>query len=171
MTSGFRFEDTYSELLFEEEAGSFVLDDIATTVVPTPVYSVDWKSTSSWADRIGITVPDVIAPISTDSFVISETMTFGKLVITADGPVDSTVIGIAIVLWDERGNPISVNSGNITLSGWLTNSDGNFIASNAFGLDPPGSLFIDVSLASGYTALVQSIVPSGSPINIHCKLI
>ena len=89
--------------------------------------------------------------------------------ITADGTAMSASIGIAVVLWDERGNPISVNSGMLTLSGWCKNAAGNYIAANGYGVTPPGFLAVDVSLAAGYTVLVQSIIPSGS-VNLHTKL-
>ena len=78
-------------------------------------------------------------------------------------------IGIAVVLWDERGNPISVTSLAITLSGWCKNAGGNYIGANGGTTYAPGFLAVDVSLAAGYTVLVQSIIPSGS-VNLHTKL-
>ena len=60
----------------------------------------------------------------------------GTLVITADGTAMSMAIGIAVVLWDERGNPISVNSGMLTLSGWCKNAAGNYITANGYGIRP-----------------------------------
>ena len=104
-----------------------------------------------------------------DGLVITGTAQAGTLVITADGTAMSASIGIAVVLWDERGNPISVNSGMLTLSGWCKNAAGNYIAANGYGVTPPGFLAVDVSLAAGYTVLVQSIIPSGS-VNLHTKL-
>ena len=93
----------------------------------------------------------------------------GTLVITADGTAQSMTIGIAVVLWDERGNPISVTSLAITLSGWCKNAGGNYIGANGGTTYAPGFLAVDVSLAAGYTVLVQSIIPSGS-VNLHTKL-
>jgi len=122
-----------------------------------------------WTDRTGITAPDVTGPLSTTRLVITGTAQAGTLVITADGTAMSASIGIAVVLWDERGNPISVNSGMLTLSGWCKNAAGNYIAANGYGVTPPGFLAVDVSLAAGYTVLVQSIIPSGS-VNLHTKL-
>ncbi len=122
----------------------------------------------SWTDRTGITTPDVTGPLSTTGLVITGTAQAGTLVITADGTAMSMAIGIAVVLWDERGNPISVNSGMLTLSGWCKNAAGNYITANGYGT-APGFLAVDVSLAAGYTVLVQSIIPSGS-VNLHTKL-
>ena len=67
----------------------------------------------------------------------------GTLVITADGTAMSQSIGVAVVLWDERGNPISVNSGMLTLSGWCKNAAGNYITANGYGT-APGFLAVDV---------------------------
>ena len=126
------------------------------------------KTAFSWTDRTGITTPDVTGPLSTTGLVITGTAQAGTLVITADGTAMSMAIGIAVVLWDERGNPISVNSGMLTLSGWCKNAAGNYITANGYGI-APGFLAVDVSLAAGYTVLVQSIIPSGS-VNLHTKL-
>ena len=126
------------------------------------------KTAFSWTDRTRITKPDVTGPLSTTGLVITGTAQAGTLVITADGTAMSASIGIAVVLWDERGNPISVNSGMLTLSGWCKNAAGNYIAANGYGVTPPGFLAVDVSLAAGYTVLVQSIIPSGS-VNLHTK--
>ena len=123
----------------------------------------------SWTDRNGITTPDVTGPLSTTGLMITGTANAGTLVVTADGTAMSMSIGVAIVLWDERGNPISVNSGTIMLSGWCKNAARNYIAANGYGVTPPGFLAVDVSLAAGYTVLVQSIIPSGS-VNLHTKL-
>ena len=123
----------------------------------------------SWTDRTGITTPDVTGPLLTTGLAITGTANAGTLVVTADGTAMSMAIGIAVVLWDERGNPISVSSGMLTLSGWCKNAAGNYIAANGYGVTPPGFLAIDASLAAGYTVLVQSIIPSGS-VNLHTKL-
>ena len=80
-------------------------------------------------------------------------------------------IGIAVVLWDElRGNPISVTSLAITLSGWCKNAGGNYTGANGGTTYAPGFLAVDVSLAAGYTVLVQSIIPSAGSVNLHTKL-
>jgi hypothetical protein len=138
-------------------------------VSPDPVFVVYPKTTYGWTDREGITTPDVTGPISTTGLVITPTFSAGTLVVSADGTPGSTSIGIAVVLWDERGNPISVNSGTIMLSGWCKNAAGNYIAANGYGVNPPGFLAVDVSLSSGFTVLVQSIIPSGT-VNLHAKL-
>ena len=144
----------------------------ALELVPDPrsrcraVYPKTWYA---WTDRTGITKPDVTGPASRQLRLVIRTADAGTLVITADGTAMSMTIGIAVVLWDERGNPISVNSGMLTLSGWCKNAAGNYIAANGYGVTPPGFLAVDVSLAAGYTVLVQSIIPSGS-VNLHTKL-
>ena len=69
------------------------------------------KTWYAWTDRTGITKPDVTGPLSTTCCDPGTTADAGTLVITADGTAMSMTIGIAVVLWDERGNPISVNSG------------------------------------------------------------
>ena len=83
-----------------------------------------------WTDRTGITTPDVTGPLSTTGLVITGTAQAGTLVITADGTAMSASIGIAVVLWDERGNPDFSQSGMLTLSGWCKNAAGNYIAAN-----------------------------------------
>ena len=79
------------------------------------------------------------ALLSSPTLTPVSTADAGTLVITADGTAMSMAIGIAVVLWDERGNPISVNSGMITLSGWCKNAAGNYIAANGYGVPPQGS--------------------------------
>ncbi len=130
------------------------------------VYPKTWYA---WTDRTGITKPDVTGPCQLANLTPVSTADAGTLVITADGTVGSMPIGIAVVLWDERTNPISVNSGMLTLSGWCKNAAGNYITANGYGT-APGFLAVDVSLAAGYTVLVQSIIPSGT-VNLHTKLL
>jgi|SRR5208282_912657 len=137
-------------------------------LAPDPVYVVYPKTTYAWVDRTGITVPDVTGSRLTTGLVITGTGQSGTLVVTADGTASSMTIGIAIVLWDERNDPISVVSGTIILSGWLKNPAGNYITANGYGITP-GFLAVDVSFAAGYTVLVQSINPSGT-VNLHSKL-
>ena len=156
-------------------AGLVSLNGIAfTAVMPVPatleqVCVVYPKTAYTWTDRMGVKVPDVTGPLLTTGLAITGTANAGTLVVAADGTAMSMSIGVAVVLWDERGNPISVNSGTIMLSGWCKNAAGNYIAANGYGVTPPGFLAIDVSLAAGYTVLVQSIIPSGS-VNLHTKL-
>ena len=113
--------------------------------------------------------PDISGPYSLANLTPCPAADAGTLVITADGTVGSMTIGIAVVLWDERGNPMSVNSGMLTLSGWAKNASGYYITANGYAITPPGFLAVDVSLAAGYTVLVQSIIPSGT-VNLHTKL-
>jgi len=144
----------------------------ALELVPAPsenVAQVYPKTWYTWTDRTGITVPDISGPYSLANLTPCPAADAGTLVITADGTVGSSTIGIAVVLWDERGNPISVNSGMLTLSGWCKNAAGNYIAANGYAATPPGFLAVDVSLAAGYTVLVQSLIPSGT-VNVHTKL-
>ncbi len=136
---------------------------------PGPVYVTYPKTTYGWTDRTGITTPDMTGTRLSTGLVITGIGTSGTLVVTADGAASDMTVGIAIVLWDERNNPISVISGTITLSGWLKNSSGYYIAANSLGSNPPGFLAVDVSLAAGYTVLVQSILPAGT-VNLHWKL-
>jgi len=130
------------------------------------VYPKTWYT---WTDRTGITVPDISGPCSLANLTPISTADAGTLAITADGTAPSMTIGIAVVLWDERGNPMSVNSGMFTLSGWAKNASGNYITANGYAITPPGFLAVDVSLAAGYTVLVQSIIPLGT-VNLHTKL-
>ena len=131
-----------------------------------PVYPKTWYT---WTDRTGISAPDISGPYSLANLTPCPAADAGTLVITADGTVGSMTIGIAVVLWDERGNPMSVNSGMLTLSGWAKNASGNYITANGYAITPPGFLAVDVSLAAGYTVLVQSIIPLGT-VNLHTKL-
>ncbi len=127
------------------------------------------KTGYAWTDRTGITVPDVTGPMSTTSLVVTGASQAGTLIVTADGTASSMAIGIAVVLWDERSDPLSVISGMINLSGWLKNAAGHYIPTNGAGGMAPGFLAIDISLAAGYTVLVQSILPAGT-VNLHTRL-
>jgi hypothetical protein len=164
----------YAQRLLENGFPRLLENEVirALELVPAPSQNVGQvypKTWYAWTDRTGITVPDVTGPLKLGSYTPTPAADSGTLVITADGTAMSMAIGIAVVLWDERGNPISVNSGMLTLSGWCKNAAGNFIAANGFGVTPPGFLAVDVSLAAAYTVLVQSIIPSGS-VNLHTKL-
>lgn len=117
-----------------------------------------------WNDRIGVTKPDVYGPTNLSTLSIPPTGTggYGNLIVTADSTIEQT-IGIAIVLWDNRGNPISVGSGMITLSSWAKNSLGNLISADRYGISSPGFMSADVSMADGYTVLLQSTSVSNVP--------
>ena len=127
------------------------------------------KTWYGWTDRNGISTADVTGLFSTSSLTPISTSDAGTLLITADGNVGSTTIGISVVLWDERGFVIGGCTSAITLSGWLTNASGNFVAWNGFGVSPPGFLQVDVSNAVGFNILVQSLSTSMT-INLHWKL-
>jgi hypothetical protein len=163
----------YAQRLLENGFPRLLENEVirALELVPAPSQNVGQvypKTWYAWTDRTGITVPDITGTFNLSSCTPVPAADSGTLVITADGTVGSMAIGIAVVLWDERGNPISVNSGMLTLSGWCKNAAGNYITANAYGT-APGFLAVDVSLAAGYTVLVQSIIPSGS-VNLHTKL-
>jgi hypothetical protein len=163
----------YSSRLLENGSDRTLENGVirALEIVPNPSQNVGQvypKTWYAWTDRTGITVPDITGPFNLSSCTPVPAADSGTLVITADGTAMSMAIGIAVVLWDERGNPISVNSGMLTLSGWCKNAAGNYITANGYGT-APGFLAVDVSLAAGYTVLVQSIIPSGS-VNLHTKL-
>ncbi len=165
----------YAQRLLENGFPRLLENEVirALELVPAPSQNVGQvypKTWYAWTDRTGITVPDVTGPLNLGSYIPTPAADSGTLVITADGTAMSMTIGIAVVLWDERGNSISVNSGILTLSGWCKNAGGNYIAANGYGVTPPGFLAVDVSLAAGYTVLVQSIIPSGT-VNLHTKLL
>ena len=126
------------------------------SVASTPYTSYP-MSQYSWTDRFGITKPDVSGQINLATSPISPTGigNYTSLTVTADSTLPQTV-GVAVILWDNRGNPISVGSGMITLSGWAKNSSGYFIPANGYSGDTPGFLSVDVSMAAGYTVLLQS---------------
>ena len=128
------------------------------------VYPKTWYA---WTDRTGITQPDVTGPCQLANLTPISTADAGTLVITADCTVAGATIGLALVLWDERGNPISISNGSITASGWATNAAGNYIASSGYSVNA-GYLAFDVSQAAGYNVLVIQI--SGSTVNLHTKL-
>lgn len=115
------------------------------------------SSLYSWTDRTGITSPDITGPVDLTTLEVGPTSTgsYRSLAVTADCTSPQSV-GIIVVLWDDRGNPISVNSGIITLSSWAQNGLGNFIPSYGYGITPPGFVNIDVSCAAGYTILIGS---------------
>jgi len=124
----------------------------------------------NWSSRLGITTPDVVAPMSCASLAISPIGNEGTLVIVVDGAKPSSMVELAIVTWDEGGNPTGVSVLNIHLSGWLKGKNGNFIGCHASPTYQPGFLAIDVSLAAGYTILVQSITGGKNTINLRWKL-
>ena len=136
-----------------ESGGSLVLENSLTS----QAYASYPMSPYPWTDRFGITKPDVLGPTNLTTLSIGPTGTgnYTSLVITADSVIPM-VVGVAVVLWDNRSNPISLGSGMITLSGWGKNAAGYFIPANGYGGDTPGFLSVDVSMAAGYTVLLQS---------------
>src|SRR5271166_2577218 len=128
------------------------------------VYPKTWYT---WTDRTGITKPDVTGPYQLANLTPVSTADSGTLVITADCTTAGAIIGLAVVLWDERGNPISISNGTITASGWATNAAGNYVASQGYSLNA-GYLAFDVSQAAGYNVLVIQI--SNGTVNLHTKL-
>ena len=127
------------------------------------------KTDYAWTDRLNITVPDVSGTYSLAGIIPSPTADAGNLVVAIDGNLPSMTIGVAVVYWDERGNPVAVSSANAVLSGWCANAAGNYILANGFGL-PPGFIVANVSMAAGYTVLITSIQPAGGVINLHTRL-
>ena len=96
------------------------------------VYPKTWYT---WTDRMGITKPDVTGPYQLANLTPVSTADAGTLVITADCTTAGAIIGLAVVLWDERGNPISISNGNITASGWATNAAGTYVASSGYSMN------------------------------------
>ena len=129
------------------------------------VYPKTWYT---WTDRTGITNPDVTGPYQLANLTPVSTADAGTLVITADCTTSDAIIGLAVVLWDERGNPISISNGNITASGWATNAAGNLRRREWIQHERPGYLAVDVCLAAGYNVLVIQI--SNGSVNLHTKL-
>jgi len=124
------------------------------------------KTNYAWTDRTGITAPDTTDALDTASLTKISAADGGTLVITVDGSVPKAVIGIAVVLWDERGISTSIFNGSVTLSTWAKNAAGYYIAAN--NGEAPGFLTIDISLAASFTILVQSLIPAGN-YNLHWK--
>ncbi|MBV8312452.1 MAG: hypothetical protein JO344_18875 [Planctomycetaceae bacterium] len=125
------------------------------------------KTTYAWTDRTGITTPDVSGQYDLANLTQISTADAGTLVITADSTMPGAIIGLALVLWDERGNPISISNGEITTSGWAMNAAGNYIAANGYSITA-GFLAFDVSNAAAYSILVIQI--SNGTVNLHSKL-
>ena len=96
-----------------ESGGSLVLENSLTS----QAYASYPMSPYPWTDRFGITKPDVLGPTNLTTLSIGPTGTgnYTSLVITADSVIPM-VVGVAVVLWDNRSNPISVGSGMITLA-------------------------------------------------------
>ena len=125
----------YAQRLLENGFPRLLENEVirALELVPAPSQNVGQvypKTWYAWTDRTGITVPDITGTFNLSSCTPVPAADAGTLVITADGTAMSMAIGIAVVLWDERGNPISVNSGMLTLSGWCKNVAGNYITAN-----------------------------------------
>ncbi len=128
------------------------------------VYPKTWYT---WTDRTGISKPDVTGSYSLANLTPIPTADAGTLVVTADCTTAGAIIGLAVVLWDERGNPISISNGTITASGWATNAAGTYVASSGYSINA-GYLAYDVSQAAGYNVLVIQI--SNGSVNLHTKL-
>ena len=128
------------------------------------VYPKTWYT---WTDRMGIIKPDVTGPYQLVNLTPMPTADAGTLVITADFTTPGAIAGLAVVLWDERGNPISISNGTITASGWATNAAGTYVAASGYSVGA-GYLAIDVSQAAGYNVLVIQI--SNGTVNLHTKL-
>ena len=134
---------------------------------PQQVSCVYPKTWYTWTDRMGITKPDITGPFQLADLTPVSAADAGTLVITADCTTAGAIIGLAVVLWDERGNPISISNGNIMASGWATNAAGTYVASSGYSMNA-GYLAVDVSLAAGYNVLVIQI--SNGIMNLHTKL-
>ena len=103
----------YAQRLLENGFPRLLENEVirALELVPAPSQNVGQvypKTWYAWTDRTGITNPDVTGPCQLANLTPVSTADAGTLVITADGTAQSMTIGIAVVLWDERGNPISV---------------------------------------------------------------
>ena len=125
----------YAQRLLENGFPRLLENEVirALELVPAPSQNVGQvypKTWYAWTDRTGITNPDVTGPYQLANLTPVSTADAGTLVITADGTAQSMTIGIAVVLWDERGNPISVTSLAITLSGWCKNAGGTTLEPN-----------------------------------------
>ena len=83
------------------------------------------------------------------------------LVITGDSTAAGAICSLAVVLWDERNNPISLSTGQITTSTWCQNAAGDYIASSGNSLGA-AYLPINVACAAGYNVVVQAIQPGAS---------
>lgn len=128
------------------------------------VWPKDWYA---WTDRMGVTIPDVYGTLHLTDWEPTSTADAGTLIVTADTSVAGAVVGLALVLWDERGNEISISEGSITTSSWATNAAGYYIAANGFSVNP-GNLAFNVSNAAGYTLLLIQI--SRGVVNLHSRL-
>lgn len=124
----------------------------------------------NWSSRLGITAPDVTGPMSASSLQISPVGNEGTLVIAVDGTKPSSQVELTIVTWNEVGDMTGVTTLGVNLSGWLTTKQGTYIGCQACSRYNPGFLAIDVSLAAGYTILVQSMTRRNT-INLRWKLI
>ena len=133
----------------------------------TQVFQYYEKSNWTWGERLGVTTPDITGPMIMPRSWNTYTSSAGTFLVAADSVLPSVNIGIVFVLWDNRGNPLSVIPREIYTSGWAKNAAGNYISQS--GGDGPGFAVIDVSLAAGVTYLVQSIMPK-STVNFHWKL-
>ena len=91
----------------------------------------------------------------------------GNLVVAIDSSVAGATVTLAVALWDERGNPISIVFNTITTSAWATDAAGNYIAESPYNLGP-AYLEYDVSLGAGYRIFVMQI--SRGAVNLHAKL-
>ncbi len=133
-------------------------------VIPPAGATVSWvwpKTAYSWTDRTGIYQPDYPVSLKLSGITPLPAADAGALVITADSNTPQAILALTLVLWDERGNPISASSGSITTSSVVTNAAGNYIAANGLSLGPAYQP-INVAAAAGYSVHVARITPAAN---------
>ena len=126
------------------------------------------KTWYAWTDRTGITNPDVTGPYQLANLTPVSTADAGTLVITADGTASR---------WRSASPSCSGTNAATRSRSTLNDHTQRVVQERGRELHcgewiwchSPGFLAVDVSLAAGYTVLVQSIIPSGS-VNLHTKL-
>jgi len=128
------------------------------------IWPKDWYS---WTDRT-VTTPDITGPLNLSSLTPVSAGDAGTLQIAIDTLAASATIGIVVVAWDSRGNPISATEFIVVTSGWATNSFGYFVLTSS-ALTTDATIEFPIYNYSGFNVLLESISPA-TTVNMHWRL-
>ncbi len=128
------------------------------------IWPKDWYS---WTDRT-VTTPDITGPLNLSTLTPVTASDAGTLQIAVDSLSASTTIGLIVVTWDSRGNPIGATEFIFSTSSWATNSAGYFVMTSSTTSSDP-CIEVPVYNYSGFNVLLESMTPA-TTVNIHWRL-
>ncbi len=128
------------------------------------IWPKDWYS---WTDRT-VTTPDITGPLNLSTLTPVSAGDAGTLQIAVDTLASSATLGLIVVGWDSRGNPISASEFIVTTSGWATNSAGYFVMTSS-AVNSDTTIEFPVYNYSGFNVLLESMTPV-TTVNLHWRL-